>query len=994
MNVRTHAEIVKLIRYSESLNSKVSEDSREALRSLIDQGEAIGHLVQYYSSTQSFRALDLLCRIKEPHDTVCDFFIRHMMDIPYDMLFLNKHMKDGSRFNTLQELCNRMQDCFGKNPLATIILLGQIVQKAPSWLTKLCEHPLFVHLLKLLNELSRSRWSQREAHDFSADCRHVMVRPVNEDTLNVLSATSQTHSESSTVHINFQFDPKVSNSHSSSNYQWSDPRWGESWSPSINLGIETPPGTRTATPVTQKVNIRPTNTIVPGNSGSLNSFEESEETRKHKRGSFSQKFVDLVRGRKSGGIGSHSKDSIRSSLIEKFEATKEEMDDIIVIDAIVDDKSQTSLNSHVEEAVDAVEANSSPVSLTSDEEKKAFEDTSFLRGKKIDPHQAGKGEGNLKDSSVRSRSVSTIQDTSATPGCDRSSSVLNANLGTRVFQDNGAVEDVDDTNSKENLADSHSNRFSVTSFFRTVNRQRFISECPPKSVQAGGSISDGCYHRKTEEALNHRSNSCPDLLAEKSQRSNQYVLIVDEAKKTAASMTLSVSTIAGLIEKEFPYLRFLRTLPFSNIDEDALDSDLKVELERTRELYMKASLEHHMTLKRMYLADRLPAKIYDDMSNLIQGLPLEKQREILISRLALVNQHLMYERSGRLLHAERNRRLFGRIKQQKLCDVQILTLQKELHSVLSEREQLVNALSGLRKEAKLALRERQESESRYCDKLRVLNSEIEKYKNKQDFLKRNIERLVEENEKLLKETSKLQRRCEDEEVTRKLIEVKLATLEALQLELHKAHEANQSLRDKLALSEIKGKKQSTAINPMLSISGERDERVFVVQLEKLKKDLLVEQNANDLLKQQKAEIEEQCKAKKEKCADLKALLERSALVHKQQSDAAQHKYLSLLSVCQKQQAHILELCAYIEQLANKRTSSADSNTVPIPRGNVPEEILSFNSIVELENTLFFADAFSPADVSNTSNLFEFSPNPLEDSTEKESRCQSQATEQS
>lgn len=35
-------------------------------------------------------------------------------------------------------------------------------------------------------------------------------------------------------------------------------------------------------------------------------------------------------------------------------------------------------------------------------------------------------------------------------------------------------------------------------------------------------------------------------------------------------------------------------------------------------------------------------------------------------------------------------------------------------------------------------------------------------------------------------------------------------------------------------------------------------------------------------------------------------------VHKQQSDAAQHKYLSLLSVCQKQQTHILELCAYIE----------------------------------------------------------------------------------
>lgn len=38
MSARTRSEIIKLIRYSESLNSKVSEDSREALRSLIDQG--------------------------------------------------------------------------------------------------------------------------------------------------------------------------------------------------------------------------------------------------------------------------------------------------------------------------------------------------------------------------------------------------------------------------------------------------------------------------------------------------------------------------------------------------------------------------------------------------------------------------------------------------------------------------------------------------------------------------------------------------------------------------------------------------------------------------------------------------------------------------------------------------------------------------------------------------------------------------------------------
>lgn len=35
---RTNHDIMQLIRYSDSLDSKVSENSREALKSLIDQG--------------------------------------------------------------------------------------------------------------------------------------------------------------------------------------------------------------------------------------------------------------------------------------------------------------------------------------------------------------------------------------------------------------------------------------------------------------------------------------------------------------------------------------------------------------------------------------------------------------------------------------------------------------------------------------------------------------------------------------------------------------------------------------------------------------------------------------------------------------------------------------------------------------------------------------------------------------------------------------------
>ena len=56
-----------------------------------------------------------------------------------------------------------------------------------------------------------------------------------------------------------------------------------------------------------------------------------------------------------------------------------------------------------------------------------------------------------------------------------------------------------------------------------------------------------------------------------------------------------------------------------------MDTDLKKMHEKNRELYMEASLEHHKILKKLNLADRLPAKIYDDMQNLIQGLSSDKQ---------------------------------------------------------------------------------------------------------------------------------------------------------------------------------------------------------------------------------------------------------------------------------------------------------------------------------------------------------------------------------
>ncbi|EYC42758.1 hypothetical protein Y032_0519g2830 [Ancylostoma ceylanicum] len=79
-------------------------------------GNGIYQLVHYYGKTRSNRALDLLCKIREPHDKT---FLDSLSD-------------------TIKE----------KKVMATLDLLGQIVQTAPSWTPKIALHPVFKAILQ------------------------------------------------------------------------------------------------------------------------------------------------------------------------------------------------------------------------------------------------------------------------------------------------------------------------------------------------------------------------------------------------------------------------------------------------------------------------------------------------------------------------------------------------------------------------------------------------------------------------------------------------------------------------------------------------------------------------------------------------------------------------------------------------------------------------------------------------------------------------------
>lgn len=109
-------DIMKQISLLESQDSRVSDDARQALSLQINLGNGIYQLVHHFGKTHSDRALDLLCKIREPHDKT---FLDSLSD-------------------TIRE----------KKIVATLDLLGQIVQTAPSWTPKIALHPVFKAILQ------------------------------------------------------------------------------------------------------------------------------------------------------------------------------------------------------------------------------------------------------------------------------------------------------------------------------------------------------------------------------------------------------------------------------------------------------------------------------------------------------------------------------------------------------------------------------------------------------------------------------------------------------------------------------------------------------------------------------------------------------------------------------------------------------------------------------------------------------------------------------
>lgn len=770
-------DIQKQINLLESQDSRVSDDARQALSLQIGLGNGIYQVVHYYGKTHSNRALDLLCKIKEPHDKT---FLDSLSD-------------------SIKE----------KKIMATLDLLGQIVQTAPSWTPKIALHPIFKSILQhsvntreldecigillfaaallphcssfpqdVLNalfhafiegcqtyrikwltldsrrstdcweradvahiafalreffhaiygiyptnfisylrnhfvdkngttrsrdvatyvicpllagvrlhpnlilvgkdkELSKDRWHQRESHDFLDDSRRVIIGKIPINAINDgFDICSEPESPPPAPVDSFHLFPSIVSQDADGDHS------NDSQNCLLNA-LNTPPSSsidlspqkRNAvdeewSPLVITSDERHRRTVEGG--GSFSSLRNSIGSffRRDKGNDVSSRASPL------NWVVEYGPDSSCVSEVSEQTEEAEEAMDCLTPTAEVTSATQETYDSSSKASLSGETSVATATRPTLDKQSSSADSLHDLRNDGFRIAQAAQaavcavrrehylGYLDSDDAVGRSRSASFLFDTPYVDDPEKHNIQNSEKLGSSNDRER---RDSDNTANNEN-GECTRNRFSIGSFFSKLNRQRFASECHNMVPLAKPRPT-----RQSQEAVSSliRVSSCPDVLSE-----------------TRTPAGLARAEINAKVHQEnllerFPYLKLIQPLGSEHYVE--IEANLQCDHERRRTAYMERSKSFHQCLKELGLADRLPGRIYDDMTHITDGLPMERQRDVLRARLALVNQHLLYERSCRLLHANRNRRLFGRIKLQKVTDAELEQLKENLHVVNGER---------------------------------------------------------------------------------------------------------------------------------------------------------------------------------------------------------------------------------------------------------------------------------------------------------------------
>uniref|UniRef100_A0A915CTY9 Hamartin n=1 Tax=Ditylenchus dipsaci TaxID=166011 RepID=A0A915CTY9_9BILA len=824
------------IRSLESLDTHSSKTAIADFQSWISEGVAIAQLVEHYASSQSIRALELLCLVQEPHDNI---------------------------------LLDKMLESIAQSPQGTLILLGRLVQKAPSWIPKLPHHRIFriiTELIRMENDLEiviAAMMFITSVLPFSSTLNEHLFNEIFNAFLEACRIFAHNQAISKNYHsLSKQNKP----SENKAMLQCKSSIAGGPTQPSLSHQVSSKfeALVHQCTMNTMKSTlvkffqtfyaIWPCNLIHMLKEFSVNNKQNNTwdvikqmlmSVRLHPSLIFDTRAKELSRDRWMMAAAPND-DETEEGFFELHDEEKgiEQEDDGNCSDHSFRGDFEQNLDGFF--TVQETKHDTNTFHPTSDYTNSSSTHIDIGLGQALDSTP-------LQPNPVYCRSV------------ERRILTLLDNENNLPQQVDSAEECMGSMESLTASRNHHADLEKEPSTKEQDYKETILAG--PSGVQCPTTANDCCKGQDDIECFqkpstsNHSSNK--QLLRKASssmshlEKLNSYYNVIEESTKLPL----------------FPPAQSRLQSKSNNCKPDKKESYAK---------QIKPNAKHHQALKQLGLADRVPGKMYDDMQPILKGLSVDKQCELLSTRLRLKSPPIRPTQPKRSYLAECER------------------LKKSEHQSFVELDQQVQSCKKLRLEIAHKTKTIAANEAHFNTVLGGLNKEKEAL----------FEKMAEVGANQL---DKARRHNDDLMAERRLIDQELKAFDELRVEFARLQKEKLYLEEELTRMTEECSKPSANSSIHSIHQTEYIVPYYETQLKTLRaqcrKHKCLMQQANDRVKL----MEVQSKEEMDRRMELQAILHRVSMVNSKQAEASQHKFNSILAISNKQEAHIFNLYRFLEE---------------------------------------------------------------------------------
>ncbi|KFD50131.1 hypothetical protein M513_08970 [Trichuris suis] len=460
------------------------------------------------------------------------------------------------------------------------------------------------------------------------------------------------------------------------------------------------------------------------------------------------------------------------------------------------------------------------------------------------------------------------------------------------------------------------------------------------------------FQNKLRRSVRARSLSCPAIhlsfntdrqtfVRASGTRSAEQWLLQKSDHQGRLSQTASLSYGSDCFQPNFwEDEGRTRTFP-TNYDSDWQTSDkLRDQLHPAAEKYMQLSKQFFEDLAELY--DTRSERLSGEEASSIAEIPEADREHFLTLKIAMLEYQLEYEQYRRQMHAERNRRMHGRIKHVVSLETQLQSDATRIKWLNYERQQIVDTVDRLNRE-NMQIRENMLQRDRaWMQRKQTLEQEKESLKEELEHCNNCLALQKEDSQRVREDMSKVTARLLEKEhqvnaLTKELTDQKERVTELSQL--ISALRARSQLADKL-----EKEMQNSRYRLLLASKGqevaETMKKRYEKENEQLRDSMRKCQVRTEAAIQSAAQTEAKLCKKRAQIDELQNALSTMRNLHQEQVEAVEMKYKALMAVCTRQEVHIMELYQQIEETNNNLRCGMRSEEIIIPKREEAKEVVS------------------------------------------------------